>query len=119
MAVLCEGDPFFYGSFQYLFTRLAERFPVQVVPGVSSLTATAAALGINQEVEGKRRQDCKQHSGLGQAQFHDSPQAGQREYIGSVKTMPAANRQVQIVIADSPNRCDQSAREPAVVRSAD
>lgn len=45
VAVLCEGDPFFYGSFMYLFGRLAERFPVEVVPGVSSLTACAAALG--------------------------------------------------------------------------
>ena len=44
VAVLCEGDPFFYGSFMYLFGRLAEKFPVEVVPGVSSLTACAAAL---------------------------------------------------------------------------
>ncbi|MCH9011896.1 MAG: precorrin-2 C(20)-methyltransferase [Proteobacteria bacterium] len=45
VAILCQGDPFFYGSFMYLFARLAERYPVQVVPGVSSLTACAAALG--------------------------------------------------------------------------
>ncbi len=45
VAVLCEGDPFFYGSFMYLFGRMAERFPVEVVPGVSSLTACAARLG--------------------------------------------------------------------------
>ncbi|WP_298720582.1 precorrin-2 C(20)-methyltransferase [uncultured Ferrovibrio sp.] len=45
VAVLCEGDPFFYGSFMYLFGRLAERFLVKVVPGVSSLTACAAASG--------------------------------------------------------------------------
>jgi precorrin-2/cobalt-factor-2 C20-methyltransferase len=45
VAVLCEGDPFVYGSFMYLFGRLADRFPVQVVPGISSLTAGAAALG--------------------------------------------------------------------------
>lgn len=43
VAVLCQGDPFFYGSFMYLFGRLAERFPVEIVPGVSSLTACAAA----------------------------------------------------------------------------
>ena len=43
VAVLCQGDPFFYGSFMYLFDRLAERFPVAVVPGVSSLAACAAA----------------------------------------------------------------------------
>ena len=45
VAVLCEGDPFFYGSFMYLFGRMAERFRVEVVPGVSSLTACAAVLG--------------------------------------------------------------------------
>ncbi|MCR9175892.1 MAG: precorrin-2 C(20)-methyltransferase [Alphaproteobacteria bacterium] len=44
VAVLCEGDPFFYGSFMYLFGRLAERHRVTVVPGVSSLTACAARL---------------------------------------------------------------------------
>jgi precorrin-2/cobalt-factor-2 C20-methyltransferase len=45
VAVLCEGDPFFYGSFMYLFARMAERYPVEVIPGVSSLTACAAVLG--------------------------------------------------------------------------
>jgi precorrin-2/cobalt-factor-2 C20-methyltransferase len=44
VAVLCEGDPFFYGSFMYLFGRLAENHPVEVIPGVSSLTACATAL---------------------------------------------------------------------------
>ena len=42
MACLCEGDPFFYGSFMYLFARLSDRFPVEVVPGVTSLSACAA-----------------------------------------------------------------------------
>ncbi len=45
VAVLCQGDPFFYGSFMYLFDRLAERYAVTVIPGVSSLTACAAAAG--------------------------------------------------------------------------
>jgi len=45
VAVLCEGDPFFYGSFMFLFARLAEAHRVEVVPGVSSLTACAAVLG--------------------------------------------------------------------------
>lgn len=45
VAVLCEGDPFFYGSFMYLYARLADRCRVAVVPGVSSLTACAAASG--------------------------------------------------------------------------
>ncbi len=44
--VLCEGDPFFYGSFMYLFARLAPRFRVEIVPGVTSLTACAARAGL-------------------------------------------------------------------------
>ncbi len=43
---LCEGDPFLFGSFMYLHARLAPRFAVQVVPGVSSLTASAARAGL-------------------------------------------------------------------------
>jgi len=46
VACLCEGDPFFYGSFMYLFARLADRFPVEVVPGVTSVTACAARAGL-------------------------------------------------------------------------
>jgi precorrin-2/cobalt-factor-2 C20-methyltransferase len=43
VAFLCQGDPFFYGSFAAIFTRLAPRYPVTIVPGVSSLVACAAA----------------------------------------------------------------------------
>ena len=46
VVALCEGDPFFYGSFMYLYARLADRFEVEVVPGVSSLTACAASAGM-------------------------------------------------------------------------
>ncbi|NQW01285.1 MAG: precorrin-2 C(20)-methyltransferase [Rhodospirillales bacterium] len=46
VAVLCEGDPFLFGSFMYIYTRLAAAFPVQVIPGVSSLGACAAAAGV-------------------------------------------------------------------------
>ena len=45
VAVLCEGDPFFYGSFMYLYERLVETYPCEVVAGVSSLMASSAALG--------------------------------------------------------------------------
>jgi len=43
--VLCEGDPFFYGSFMYLFARLSDRFETEVVPGVTSVTTCAAVAG--------------------------------------------------------------------------
>lgn len=44
VVTLCEGDPLFYGSFMYLMARLADRFTVEITPGVSSITACAAAL---------------------------------------------------------------------------
>lgn len=44
VVVLCEGDPFFYGSFMYLFERLSGDFNCEIVPGISSLMASAAAL---------------------------------------------------------------------------
>jgi precorrin-2/cobalt-factor-2 C20-methyltransferase len=46
VVVLCEGDPFFYGTFMYIYNRLCDRFPTEVVPGISSMMASAAALGI-------------------------------------------------------------------------
>ena len=45
VVVLCEGDPFFYGSFLYLHARMADRFDVRVVPAVSSVMAAAALNG--------------------------------------------------------------------------
>ena len=45
VAAVCEGDPFFYGSFMYLFGRLARDHAVEVVPGVSSLVACPAVAG--------------------------------------------------------------------------
>ena len=45
VAVLCEGDPFFYGSYMYLHQRLAHRYETEVIPGVTSFSAAAAAAG--------------------------------------------------------------------------
>lgn len=45
VAVLCEGEPMLYGTFMYLFQRLARRFPTEVVPGISSTLASAAMVG--------------------------------------------------------------------------
>jgi precorrin-2/cobalt-factor-2 C20-methyltransferase len=45
VVALCEGDPFFYGSFMYVFARLSNEYQTRVIPGVSSLTAAAAAVG--------------------------------------------------------------------------
>lgn len=45
VVMLCEGDPFFYGSFMYINARLAPDFKVEVIPGVTSVTACAAVSG--------------------------------------------------------------------------
>lgn len=46
VVVLCEGDPFFYGSFMHLYTRLLEDVPVEVVPGITGMSGAWTATGI-------------------------------------------------------------------------
>jgi len=45
VAILCEGDPFFYGSYMYFHERLAPRYATTVIPGVTAFSAAAAAAG--------------------------------------------------------------------------
>ncbi len=45
VAVLAEGDPLFYGSYQHMHKRLAHRYDTEVIPGVTSVSAAAARLG--------------------------------------------------------------------------
>ncbi len=45
VVVLCEGDPFFYGSYMHMHKRLAGRYEAVVVPGVTSVAGAAAELG--------------------------------------------------------------------------
>ncbi|MDO5704184.1 MAG: precorrin-2 C(20)-methyltransferase [Paracoccus sp. (in: a-proteobacteria)] len=45
VVVLCEGDPFFYGSFMHLYTRLNGGVPVQVVPGITGMSGAWTATG--------------------------------------------------------------------------
>ncbi|ARE39590.1 Cobalt-precorrin-2 C20-methyltransferase [Rhodovulum sp. P5] len=45
VVVLCEGDPFFYGSFMHLYTRLMGVVPVEVVPGITGMSAAWTASG--------------------------------------------------------------------------
>ena len=46
VALLCLGDPLFYGTFAHVLARIAGRFPVSVVPGVTSLAAASAAVAM-------------------------------------------------------------------------
>jgi precorrin-2/cobalt-factor-2 C20-methyltransferase len=45
IVVLCEGDPFFYGSFMHLYTRLRDTNPVQVVPAITGMSGAWTATG--------------------------------------------------------------------------
>lgn len=45
VVVLCEGDPFLYGSYMYLHERLADRYATEVVPGIPAFAAASAAAG--------------------------------------------------------------------------
>ncbi|MEM7631389.1 MAG: precorrin-2 C(20)-methyltransferase [Pseudomonadota bacterium] len=45
IVVLCEGDPFFYGSFMHLYTRLKHRIPVEVVPAITGMSGAWTATG--------------------------------------------------------------------------
>lgn len=45
VVVLCEGDPFFYGSFMHLYARLRDTLPVRVVPGITGMSGAWTASG--------------------------------------------------------------------------
>lgn len=44
VVIIAEGDPLFYGSYMYMHDRLSGRFPTEVVPGVTSVSAATAAV---------------------------------------------------------------------------
>lgn len=42
---MCEGDPFFFGSFMHLYTRLKDDAPIEVVPAITGMSAAWTATG--------------------------------------------------------------------------
>jgi precorrin-2 C20-methyltransferase/precorrin-3B C17-methyltransferase len=46
VALLAEGDPLFYSSYMHMHKRLAGRFDTEIIPGVTSVSASAAATGL-------------------------------------------------------------------------
>jgi precorrin-2/cobalt-factor-2 C20-methyltransferase len=45
VAVICEGDPLFYGSYMHLHVRLAGRYPTDVIAGVTGMSGCWSAVG--------------------------------------------------------------------------
>ena len=46
VAILSEGDPLFYGSYMHLHVRLADRFPTEVVPGITAMSGCWSLSGL-------------------------------------------------------------------------
>jgi precorrin-2/cobalt-factor-2 C20-methyltransferase len=46
VAVICEGDPLFYGSYMHLHSRLAARFQTEIVAGVTGMSGCWSAAGM-------------------------------------------------------------------------
>jgi precorrin-2/cobalt-factor-2 C20-methyltransferase len=45
VAVICEGDPLFYGSYMHLHVRLAARYRTEVIAGVTGMSGCWSAIG--------------------------------------------------------------------------
>jgi precorrin-2/cobalt-factor-2 C20-methyltransferase len=43
--VLCEGDPFFYGSFMHLHVRLRGKVEMEIIPGITGMSGCWTASG--------------------------------------------------------------------------
>lgn len=46
VAVLSEGDPLFYGSYMHLHVRLANRYPTDVIPGITAMSGCWSQAGL-------------------------------------------------------------------------
>lgn len=46
VALLAEGDPLFYSSYMHMHKRLSAHFETEIVPGVTSVSASAMAVGL-------------------------------------------------------------------------
>ena len=46
LVILCEGDPFFYGSFMHIYSRVKDKCPVEVVPAIAGMSAAWTATDI-------------------------------------------------------------------------
>jgi precorrin-2/cobalt-factor-2 C20-methyltransferase len=46
VVVLCEGDPFFYGSFMHLYERLKGRIEMEIIPGITGASGCWTASGV-------------------------------------------------------------------------
>jgi len=46
VAVLSEGDPLFFGSYMHVHVRLRKHYPIEVIPGITAMSASWSAAGV-------------------------------------------------------------------------
>jgi precorrin-2/cobalt-factor-2 C20-methyltransferase len=46
VVVLSEGDPLFYGSYMHIHVRLSDRYPTEVVPGITAMSGCWSDAGV-------------------------------------------------------------------------
>lgn len=46
VAVLSEGDPLFYGSYMHIHVRLAQRYPTEVIAGITAMSGCWSQAGL-------------------------------------------------------------------------
>ena len=45
VAVISEGDPLFYGSYMHLHAHLSQRYPTEIIPGVTAMSGCWSEVG--------------------------------------------------------------------------
>ncbi|HEX2653790.1 MAG TPA: precorrin-2 C(20)-methyltransferase [Xanthobacteraceae bacterium] len=46
VAVVCEGDPMFFGSYMHVHVRLAPQYPTEIIAGVTGMSGCWSAAGL-------------------------------------------------------------------------
>ena len=108
VAVLSEGDPLFYGSYMHLHVRLADRYPAEVIPGISAMSGCWSLAGMpivqgddvlsvlpgtmaedELDAASRRYRSRRHHEGRPQP-AEDPPRAGRRPAASAKPSMSSA-----------------------------
>ena len=77
VVVLCEGDPFFYGSFMHLHARLQGRAEIEVIAGIPGMAGCWNVVGPADRAR-RRRDDGADGNAAGSASWSGACEAPMR-----------------------------------------
>jgi precorrin-2 C20-methyltransferase/precorrin-3B C17-methyltransferase len=128
VVVLAEGDPLFYSSYMYLHDRLSPRFPSEIVPGVTSLTAAATALktplarheDVLAVLPGTLpvREALRQSGRLGDALYVERATTGEQRILPVTDVDPAAVPYFSMIVVPGRDRRIAAAGRSATLQQA-